>query len=56
MTLLVGWRCEDLEKLYRNGLFGDQADPKRPPILEDVRRHDLTQVETATASLFTSRG
>ena len=33
---------EDLEKLYQNGLFEDQGDPKRPPILEDLRRRDLT--------------
>ena len=32
MPLPVGGRIEDLEKLYQNGLFGDQDDPKRPPI------------------------
>ena len=26
----------------RTAFFGDQGDPKRPPILEDLRRSDLT--------------
>gem|GEM_PF-6542061 len=38
----VGGRNEDLEKLYQNGLFGDQGDPKWPPILKDLWRLDLT--------------
>ena len=38
----VGGRNEDLEKLYQNGLFGDQGDPKRRPILEELRRRNLT--------------
>jgi len=46
----VGGRNEDLEKLYQNGLFGDQGDPKWPPILKDLWRLDLTWVATRSAS------
>ena len=42
MALGVVDENEDLEKLYQNGLLGAAANPKRPPILEDLRLVDLT--------------